>query len=65
MSALEVTRCQRAFGSDFGCAICRAEKRQYSSPATRQFWVLGRPLMRTCRRHENVVRAMWEGALNG
>ena len=65
MSALEVTRCQRAFGSDFGCAICRAEKRQYSSPATRQFWVLGRPLMRTCRRHENAVRAMWEGALNG
>ena len=64
MSALEVTHCKRAFGSDFGCAICRAEKRQYSSPATRQFWVLGRPLLRTCSKHVKTVREMWEGALS-
>ena len=64
MSTLEVTRCKRAFGSDFGCAICRAEKRRYASPASRQFWVLGRPLLRTCPKHVKAVQEMWEGALS-
>lgn len=64
MSTLEVTRCKRAFGSDFGCAICRAEKRQYAGPATRESWELGRPLLRMCSRHVKTVQDMWEGALS-
>lgn len=61
--SLEVTKAHRAFGGEFGCCLCKAERRRYTRPATKQLWVIGYPLMRVCRPHEKAAREMYEGAI--
>jgi hypothetical protein len=65
MSALESTRITRSaiYHGSPACELCKAERRQHSSFAARQLWVLGRPLLRVCRKHDKDAQAIWKGAL--